>query len=205
MEKKNITNFKAQFSVIGFLLGLLIISIIYASALASNQMVFTFKNIFKLHGSGFYFIIIDLIPVFVAITAFVVGHFTNKIALKLADLEAENEKKSGNILDFVENLTKGNLDTNYDPTKDDSLGKILINLRNSLKNNHKEEEQRKKEDDQRNWIAEGLAKFGEILRHNNDNIETLSYELISNICRYIGAVQGGFFIINDELEEDKFF
>lgn len=205
MEKKSINNFKLQFSIIGLLLGLFVIAFIYGGALASNQMVFTFNNLFELHSQGFYFYFIDSIPLLITVTGYVVGLFTYKIASKLEELQNEKELASTNMLEFAENLSKGSLQTEYNPNKDNSLGKILINLRDSLKNNKDEETQRKNEDEQRNWIAEGLAKFGEILRHNNDNIETLSYELISNLCRYIGAVQGGFFIINDEYEDDKYF
>ncbi len=205
MEKKRITNFKLQFSIIGFLLGIIEVAIIYIGILSSNDMVFTFKNIFKLHSSGWYYYLFDTAPIIIGITAYIVGYFTYNIASKLDNLEKENAKKTGDMLEFAENLTKGNLDIDYEPAKENQLGKILINLRNSLKNNYEEENQRKKEDEQRNWIAEGLAKFGEILRHNNDNIEVLSYELISNLCRYIGAVQGGLFVINDELKEDEYF
>ena len=205
MEKKSITNFKFQFTIIGLLLGIIIVAIIYAGALASADLVFTFKNISKLHSLGFHFIIIDAIPIFIAASGYVVGYYTYNVALDLDTIKKEKDHASSNMLEFAENLTKGSLDSEYDPSKDNSLGKILINLRDSLKKNKAEEEQRKKEDEQRNWIAEGLAKFGEILRQNNNNMELLSYELISNLCRYIGAVQGGFFIINDEFEEDKYF
>ncbi|MDA3892463.1 MAG: PAS domain S-box protein [Salinivirgaceae bacterium] len=205
MEKKSINNYKLQFSIIGFLLGLILIAVIYASALSSNGIVFTFKNILKLHTEGFYFYIIDSIPFIITLTSYIVGYYTYFIASNLAKLENEKEQSSSAMLEFAENLSKGSLETDYSPEKTNTMGKILTNLRNSLKQNKTEDRQRKQEDEQRNWIAEGLAKFGEILRHNNDNIEVLSYELVSNLCRYIDAVQGGFFIINNEYEDDKYF
>lgn len=205
MEKKNIVNYKFQFSIIGFLLGLVITSAIYIGALSSNDMIFTFQNVFKLHAIGKYFLLIDLIPVLITITGYIVGMLTFKVAERLYDLQNKREQSSTNMLQFAENLANGKLDAEYDPKKENSMGNLLINLRDSLLKNRKEDQQRKKEDEQRNWIAEGLAKFGEILRQNNDNMEVLSYDLISNLCRYIGAVQGGFFIINDDFEEDKHF
>ncbi len=205
MEKNNVTNFKFQFSIIGFVLGLVGTALIYTGAFSAHNLIFTFKNFIWLHSDGFYFFYIDLIPVIMTIAGFITGTYSYRTALELDNLKNEKSTTSGNMLEFADNLTKGNLDSEYDPSKDNSLGKILINLRDSLKNNRDEEQQRKKEDEQRNWSAEGLAKFGEILRHNNDNIEVLSYELISNLCRYVGAVQGGFFVINDDFEEDKYF
>lgn len=204
MEKKSTTSIKFQLSLVGFLVGIFLVGFIYAGALASDQIIFTFNNILKLH-VGLYFYVIDMIPIILIITGYLVGNNFQKIEIKLNELESDKDQVSGDMLNFAKDLTKGTLDMDYTPPEGDSLGKIMINLRDSLKSNSIEEEQRKKEDEQRNWIAEGLANFGEILRKNNDNIELLSYELISSLCRYIGAVQGGFFIINDELEEDKYF
>lgn len=206
MEKKNTKkSFKFQFSVAGFLLGVLIISIIYAFALASNQTVFTFKNIGNLHQGGIFYYAIDAVPLLLLIVAYIIGIYWSNLINELDEVKEKKELASNSMLNFAEELTSGNIDTDYSPEKDNKLGKILIELRNSLRKNKKEEIQRKTEDEQRNWVAEGLAKFGELLRQNNDNIEKLSYELISNLCRYIGAVQGGFFVLNDEIENDKHF
>lgn len=203
-QKKNIKNFRFHFTAIGFLLGLFITCIIYVFALSGNDMAFTFKNIFELHQKGYYFII-DAIPFLLIVAGYVVGLNTFKVAEELYDLQHAKETAAQDMVDFANSLAEGKLDTEYTPDKESVLGKILIKLRDFLLKSKKEDEQRKKEDEQRNWVAEGLAKFGEILRQNNDNIETLSYEVISNLSRYIGAVQGGFFILNDEMEEDKYF
>ena len=50
-----------------------------------------------------------------------------------------------------------------------------------------------------------MAKFGEILRHDTDNLEALSYNIIHNLVKYLDANQGGFFIINDDDPKDKHF
>ncbi|MBI9065936.1 MAG: PAS domain S-box protein [Salinivirgaceae bacterium] len=205
MEKNRVKNFKLQFIFIGFIIGLIIVSIIYAFTLSANNFLFTLKNLATIHTHGLQYYVIDAIPIFMALLGYLIGFYTQSIALKLDKLELQTQNASTNMLTFANNLAKGVLESEYEPSKDNSLGKILVNLRNSLLLNKKEEAQRKKEDEQRNWIAEGLAKFGDILRQNNDNIELLSYDLVSNLCRYIDAVQGGFFIINDEIEEDKFF
>jgi GAF domain-containing protein/HAMP domain-containing protein len=92
---------------------------------------------------------------------------------------------------FAENIGNGNYQASYSPLSEhDVLGNALINMRNNLA--------RVAEDDKRrNWATEGLAKFSEVLRRNNNNINQLGDELISNLVKYLNANQGGFFIVND--------
>ncbi|HAZ03972.1 MAG: hypothetical protein A2W95_10750 [Bacteroidetes bacterium GWA2_40_14] len=205
METLKTNSYRLPSTLIGFVLGLIIFIIVYSTAFDADDMVFTIKNIAGLHHRSLFYLFIDTIPFFLAAVGYFFGAFIAKKDKELEGLKQEKHTRSGKMLEFAENLAQGNLEVEYDPTHDNSLGKIMVNLRNSLLRSKTEDEIRKKEDQQRNWVAEGLAKFGEILRHNNDNIEKLSFELISNLCRYVDAVQGGFFIINDALEEDKYF
>lgn len=99
---------------------------------------------------------------------------------------------------FAENIGSGKYDSEYQPlSENDVLGNALIDMRGNLK-------RVAEEDKKRNWTTEGLAKFGDILRRNNDNIAKLSDEIISNIVRYTKSNQGGLFIINSENDDDKF-
>jgi methyl-accepting chemotaxis protein len=106
---------------------------------------------------------------------------------------------------FSQEIGKGNFDASFEPLSDeDILGRSLINTRNNLKKAAEEEEKRKKEDAHRTWSAQGLAKFSDLLRLNNDNMEELSYSIISNLVKYLDANQGGLFIVNDEDQADLF-
>jgi methyl-accepting chemotaxis protein len=106
---------------------------------------------------------------------------------------------------FSQEIGKGNFDAEFEPlSEEDILGQSLINMRNNLKKAAEEEEKRKKEDSQRTWAAQGLAKFSDLLRQNNDNMEELSYSIVSNLVKYLDANQGGLFIINDEDNSDIF-
>jgi PAS domain-containing protein len=107
--------------------------------------------------------------------------------------------------EFSLEIGKGNFEFQFVPLSDeDDLGNGLLTMRMNLKHASEEEERRKKEDGQRNWASHGIAKFSEILRLNNDNVEKLTYDVISNLVKYCDANQGGLFLINDDDERRKY-
>jgi len=94
---------------------------------------------------------------------------------------------------------------NYEPlSKQDALGNALIEMQENLVSAKKEEEKRKQEDDIRTWTNVGLTKFNDILRQSQGNIEEMSITLISELVKFINANQGGFFVFNDEDEDNKY-
>ena len=108
--------------------------------------------------------------------------------------------------EFAEEIGKGNLSSEYNPkSENDVLGNALINMRQSLREARKEEEKRKTEDEKQRWITNGVAKFGEILRKDNDNLENLSFNIISNLVNYLDANQGAIFVLNDKDQDNQFF
>lgn len=98
---------------------------------------------------------------------------------------------------FAENIGKGNYTSDFKPLSDhDVLGNALINMRDNLA-------RVAEEDKKRNWITEGLARFGEILRSNTNDLNKLADEIISNLVKYLKANQGAIYILDDELEGDE--
>lgn len=80
----------------------------------------------------------------------------------------------------------------------DALGNSLLEMREKLIVAKDDEIKRQQEDEKRNWATAGFAKFGELLRKNNDNLNELSYDIIKNLINYMGANQGGVFLVHDE-------
>lgn len=120
-----------------------------------------------------------------------IGEMANALNMFIDSLKKTSE--------FSLEIGKGNFDMAFKPLSgEDILGNSLIAMRENLREAAKKEDLRKKEDDQRNWGTRGLAMFGDILRQNNDNIEELAYNIISNLVKYTGAIQGGMFILNDD-------
>lgn len=104
--------------------------------------------------------------------------------------------------EFANEIGKGNFGYNYKPiSNQDELGNALILLRDNLQKAKEEEKKRKKEDDVRLWINTGIAKFSDILRQSN-NLETLSSLVIKELVNYVGANQGGIFVLNDERKDN---
>lgn len=100
--------------------------------------------------------------------------------------------------EFARSIGHGELDAELNLlSQDDVLGKSLLEMRESLKRAEEEERQRKEEDEKRRWINEGLAKFGDILRQNNDNLSKLGNEIIKNLVWYLKADLGGIFAKNE--------
>ena len=203
--KKNITNTVFQFSLIAVGVGLAIAVVVYILALKENGLIFTLSNIVKLHADKPHLLIVTLLPLVFLAAGWIAGKYTYRVAEKLYDLETYKDNSQKNLFNFAEELSKGNLNSEYVPEKGNALGNIMIELRDNLQHNRQEELKRKEEDEQRNWTAGGLAKFGEILRNNNNDINQLAFEVISQLSEYIGAVQGGFFILNDEIQDDAHF
>jgi methyl-accepting chemotaxis protein len=110
-----------------------------------------------------------------------------------------------NIFNFSLEIGKGNFDTHFDPLSDeDVLGHSLLDMRNELKKAADEEKRRKIKDEQRNWAAQGVAKFSDILRKNTNELDKLTYDIISNLVKYTNSNQGGIYVVNDN-DRDHLF
>lgn len=98
---------------------------------------------------------------------------------------------------FAENIGNGNYQSDFAPLSEhDVLGNALINMRDNLA-------KVAEDDKKRNWTTEGLAKFGELLRTNNSDVQKLCEEIIASLVKYVRANQGAIYIIDDEDTEGE--
>ena len=131
-------------------------------------------------------------------------NYEKKLDQKQQVINRENEK-SFTIDNFITRLIQEDFDAEFTITdEEDKIGKSLTNLRDTLKQNKEIVESRRKEDEIRNWTAEGMAKFGEILRKDNDSLDKLAYNVVKNLTDYINAIQGGFYLVEGEKDKREY-
>lgn len=96
-----------------------------------------------------------------------------------------------NNADFAKRIGEGKYDTEFKPaSENDVLGMSLITMRANLIENERR-------DKERNWIVRGVAEISEILRMH-DSLDNMGDDVIRFILDKIGAIQGAFYVVNDE-------
>lgn len=99
---------------------------------------------------------------------------------------------------FAQEIGKGNLSVEYQLlSKNDVLGKSLIEMRDNLIKSNEEEKLRAKEAQRLTWTQTGITETNEILRKYSDSVENLSSQLIKFLVQYTNSVQGGFYLIEN--------
>jgi hypothetical protein len=102
-----------------------------------------------------------------------------------------------NLKTFAQEVGNGNFNTDIAVFNNNGeLGHSLASMRESL-------QKVSAEDKKRDWTNVGLTKFGDIIRNNNQNIKELSYQIISQLIKYLNANQGGIFILGENENGDR--
>lgn len=195
LDSKRINSIQRNFLIIGVVLGLFISLILYLFILDIEGKSFGLTGILALHTESFKIYIIGFIPVIIGSLLYYNGIKIGKIAyLSIDQLEEQNQQIS-KLSDFANDLGKGLYDSSYEPYgNEDILGNILIEMRDNTKTNLEEEKKR-------SWSVSGVAKFGEILRNNLNDMGQLGDKVIREMVNYLGANQGGVFIVEEEKGE----
>ena len=137
------------------------------------------------------------------------GKFPSAIKNRNGD---EFDSISGFLGTFVQSLReKANFAANLAEDKDsgelrslgeeDLLANSLIKMRKKIRAATAEDQKYRQTRDERRWTNEGIAKFGEILRIHNNEINALAENVIQELVSYLDASAGGFFLMSEE-EDD---
>jgi len=98
---------------------------------------------------------------------------------------------------FAQKIGEGDFEARFKPMSDeDTLGVSLLQMRDSIK-------EAANKDDEQSWIITGLAEVGDILRSIN-TLDDLGDRVLTYVVKRLDAIQGAFYIVNDENEKNKF-
>jgi PAS domain S-box-containing protein len=131
-------------------------------------------------------------------SVYIYNRYQFKLLYQVKNELSNQDKKTRLVSKYINQLIQERYDDDVSEVdENDVIGQSLINLRDTLKTNKGLVDKQRKEDEQRNWNAEGHAKFGYILRNNTD-FEKLAYNVIKELTLYVNAIQGGFFHLEDD-------
>lgn len=100
-------------------------------------------------------------------------------------------------VNFAKEVGEGRLDSPFQLlSEEDTLGNALLTMRRNLKVSYEEDNTRK-------WIAESIARFGEVLRKNNTDLKVLGDEVLRFLMEHIKINQGAVYILEENEESEN--
>ncbi len=206
MKKVEVSRILRKYTYRGILFGILVLAFVVLTNFNADVFRQSNRNIADMLYLFPGIWILIFLPILTGLIGYLFALSFVKIIRKQSKFIKSESRRSELILKFINNLRQGNLDNvNIGSAKKDQLSKSLLKLRDYLIKSKKEQEQGKVEEEQRTWGTQGLAQFAEILRKNNDNLEELSYNIISYMVNYLKINQGGFFLLNTDNKNEKYF
>lgn len=97
-----------------------------------------------------------------------------------------------NVKSFALDVGKGNYDSQvvvFNNVGD--LGSALAEMKGSLK-------EISEQDKIRNWTSDGLAKFADLFRNNNHDLQELCSVFLRDLIKYINANQGAVYVLEEQ-------
>ncbi|MFH0755756.1 MAG: PAS domain S-box protein [Bacteroidota bacterium] len=191
-------------SAVGFALGFLIILLIYLVLFSAMGEGFTFPGLGHMHRVLWFLYMLDTLPIVSVILGAWLGNRRFKQLDKLKARIRNETKKNSEIRRFTHSLIAGDLNTLFSfEDMDQALSDSLNKLKDTLVRNREVERQRRLDERLRNWISEGLAEFGDILRTHSRELESMAYMVVSGMVRYLGANQGAIYMTQEEGDDKR--
>ncbi|HLW08437.1 MAG TPA: PAS domain S-box protein [Marinilabiliaceae bacterium] len=165
---------------------LLLLLLSWAGFTSFMNVSFSFTHIIRIHR----FFPVWVIDMFILGFPFIVIVTKNTLKNHSYKLQKELEEKTRLYHHNIE-LANALMENNWEPVEvvDDLLSKKLLDLGQNIRES-------KKKEDQQNWITRGKETVSEVLR-NAQNLDDLSFNTIKSIIHYMDAVQGAFYILNE--------
>ncbi len=201
MEKKNNTDMLRQeakrkiflFTLMGAIFGALFPLIAWLIDIRTNDIEFGISEIWEMHTENPVIFVVNLAPIVLAIIfyTFMRKKINNEISLH--EIIAQRNELIARNSEYAKKIGEGDFSLDMKVQNNDIIGNSLLIMRNNLVSTYQKE-------NQQNWIAKGKEIIGDILRHNN-NLSDLAYETIISLVNYITAVQGAFYLFDDDKQK----
>lgn len=204
MRKQYDRIFVLKYTAGAFILGVVMFAVVVIVQILSEKENLSMGVLRRFHTSYPMFYLLDLFPLLLGGAAW---YLCRMIAIWRGDVarrQEEQQRRRGLMLGFVNGLRSGD-EREYMPEKDDELGEALLALQKDIAARREEDSSRREEDARRSWVAEGMAQFGEILRGESKSLEDLAYAIVSHLVKYVEANQCGFYLVEEEGGDDKYF
>lgn len=191
-----------RYSAIGFVLGIVITILEYSLVLYTRETPFSFRLVATLHRDLPILYLFDFLAIPTLLIGALVGRWRYQQLHTLSERIRQETNKNEEIKQFTQGLIAGELNNSLELSlTEQSLSDTLNKLKDSLGRNREMDRHRRLDDQQRNWISEGLAEFGDILRKHSMDLEMMTYALISGLVRYLDANQGAIFLVRESMDE----
>lgn len=199
MGELNKTEVIIRYCATGFTMAAMVALLIYLVIFLAMDMPFSFAAIGHFHRNISLLYIVDALPLLLIPFCAMLGNRRfRQVNLLTSRVRNETEKNS-EIRKFTHALIAGDLNRAFSfPEADQTLSDSLNKLKDSLVRNRDSEKQRRLEERRRNWVSEGLAEFGDILRTHSQEIELMSYAVVSALVRYLEANQGAVYLTQED-------
>jgi PAS domain S-box-containing protein len=189
----HIDNTKTHNVATGMTLGLVVPICAWMIDIIANQHPVTFKSFIDIHISHPSLFFLDLMPFVIGTIIFLINAVREKDRKFFREKIKQREELIHKNADFAKRIGKGDYTFPFQPYgEEDTLGRSLLRMRDNLVlNTQKEAEQ--------SWIADGKEQISNILRIHNQ-IDVLAYETLVSLIKYTNAVQGVFYLFNEDNE-----
>jgi PAS domain S-box-containing protein len=192
---QSIRSTRSVFVWTGVSLGLIFSLILLLVDAYQNKLEISVTTIIQLYRQDLILLISFFVPLLLTIGGYVISKAYRLREQTLQQEKAEAEQQMDQLQTFVENIAKGNFTNTEYVFKNVELSALLMSIREKLVD-------QKEEDERSRWVAEGHARFGEVLRQADD-LEALAYEVIKNLVRYVGLNQGAVFIHHKDEQQNE--
>lgn len=113
----------------------------------------------------------------------------------------ENLKKTST---FIKRIAGGDYSANWEGLTAENESLNCDNLTGDLIKMRDQMKKVKESDERRIWSTEGLAKFSEVTRTNQNDLDKLSNEVIRFLTKHLQAQQGSLFLLHSEENQEPY-